>query len=593
MTGDQREKLDMAGLNWCDLDLDGEKGILVDEGVYPQALALLGLREVEERRKATTWDGVMNVTLEPEAAGQKPENSPYDIQLAGLGGSVGEPLVRVLKGLLPELKVNVTIRDLEGNAQAPIKEKSRLNIYLWSAPRGRYLEGKTTPRTLWGDEVDYQRFPFPPSKTGVVILEPNSGWPVAELVGKNDLYIFHNLAYSGSVREARIFKQILDQVLLLRKLSDAALKKQVGYQSITASIWRSETNSDRVITQLREHLAPFTKRDIVLHGRRAETYYPEEDSLFHVVLWGSPQEGASNQAPNRMWGFGVTHRNNAFLPSGRGLAITDQETGWAVGELVEERILYVHHNASYEGGTNEAKILERTFQEAAKLLKMTPKERDAAFLERDREGYITRCMAGRKGEIDKGERVVNQLDDQVKSLQSQLVDAIRKLDLEHGKLQGMRVTESETATYFAKEFNNLLSIPQVRRVESLQDRIFVYTNTLFCTDPRTDIVYEIGEFKIEIQLSGLVRWFNTTRRVDAYLPKMNAPHVQESGEACLGNLKQVLPDLIARYEFSTVAILAIEFVQSVNVVDANEAWGPTITSWPKAKEQPQEKVQGA
>ena len=58
---------------------------------------------------------------------------------------------------------------------------------------------------------------------------------------------------------------------------------------------------------------------------------------------------------------------------------------------------------------------------------------------------------------------------------------------------------------------------------------------------------------------------------------MHAPHVFKEGKACLGNAEQVLPDLIAKYQFSIIAMYAIQFIESVNVEDSA---GSRITQWP-------------
>ena len=60
---------------------------------------------------------------------------------------------------------------------------------------------------------------------------------------------------------------------------------------------------------------------------------------------------------------------------------------------------------------------------------------------------------------------------------------------------------------------------------------------------------------------------------------MNAPHVDENGNACMGNTKDLFPTLIAKREFASVAELAIAFVESVNLDDN---WGKFLDRWPIA-----------
>ena len=123
----------------------------------------------------------------------------------------------------------------------------------------------------------------------------------------------------------------------------------------------------------------------------------------------------------------------------------------------------------------------------------------------------------------------------------------------------------------------------VTNIEVDDKKIKVFTDTLYCTDPRTDILHEIGEFRIEISFNGkedCVRWFNLTRDINGNMPDMQAPHVFKNGKACLGNAAEIFPELIANFEFAAVALVAIQFIESVNTDDSA---GKHIDSWPIAK----------
>jgi len=119
---------------------------------------------------------------------------------------------------------------------------------------------------------------------------------------------------------------------------------------------------------------------------------------------------------------------------------------------------------------------------------------------------------------------------------------------------------------------------------STEGVIEVYTDTLYCKHPKTSVVHEIGKFKIIISNDKTEpTWINLTRQVDGYM----APHIDSDGEACLGNMEEVFPELIANYEYSIVIQLAIQFVESVNIngtyVDPNKFPKANLTKKPVKK----------
>jgi len=123
------------------------------------------------------------------------------------------------------------------------------------------------------------------------------------------------------------------------------------------------------------------------------------------------------------------------------------------------------------------------------------------------------------------------------------------------------------------------TLEHVQQVESTATAILVFTDTLYCTDPRNDVVHEIGKFRIELPLAGnKICWFNLDRQVHNF----HAPHISGSGGACLGNMSSVFPGLLAAREFYAAADLAIAFVQSVNT---NDGWGCHISDWPIAEKK--------
>ena len=70
--------------------------------------------------------------------------------------------------------------------------------------------------------------------------------------------------------------------------------------------------------------------------------------------------------------------------------------------------------------------------------------------------------------------------------------------------------------------------------------------------------------------------YNLTRKIN----DKHHPHVDSDGVPCLGNIAKAIPDYMAGYEFSVVAMLCIEFLKTA---DPNDGWGATVKDWPVIK----------
>lgn len=135
---------------------------------------------------------------------------------------------------------------------------------------------------------------------------------------------------------------------------------------------------------------------------------------------------------------------------------------------------------------------------------------------------------------------------------------------------------------FADEYDRLTAIDKVKAVRVTNGALLVFTHPLIATNPKGGKKHELGEYMIVIRTDGVddgVRWFNSTRRVRTVQPGMNAPRVYPDGTACIDEIKETLLELIAQFEFATVAELAIQFVETVGEDDLSKF----IDKWPPAK----------
>jgi|GEM_PF-4473021 len=203
-----------------------------------------------------------------------------------------------------------------------------------------------------------------------------------------------------------------------------------------------------------------------------------------------------------------------------------------------------------------------------------PQPQGDPALAQARQQYIEIC----------GERVkkaLKEASDKVAAAKSEIRDSeqrffdLTRLDA-FGRVSG---SEEEQRVAFAQEFERLLAVPRVLDVRVIQGAVLVYTDLLHATHPETGATHELGKFMLYISIDGKndgVRWFNSTRRVDAVRANMNAPYVYESGRARVTEMRETFVELIGRLELSAVAELAMNFVETVE----NDEMGRMLDHWP-------------
>lgn len=199
-----------------------------------------------------------------------------------------------------------------------------------------------------------------------------------------------------------------------------------------------------------------------------------------------------------------------------------------------------------------------------------------------RAAYVTECSGRFEKTVAGTRQAITTGEAEVKKLTEALVRRQRELNGSRRKLEQLEACKGGELEKYGREFDRLLDVPKVRDVQAGSGVVKVFTDTLFCTDPRSGKRHEIGAFRIEINTAGSnggVSWFNLTRRVDGCNAGMQAPHVFPDGHACFGNTAETFAELIANYEFAAVAMVAVQFVESVNVDDAA---GKYIHNWPLA-----------
>lgn len=195
----------------------------------------------------------------------------------------------------------------------------------------------------------------------------------------------------------------------------------------------------------------------------------------------------------------------------------------------------------------------------------------------DRDGYVRECGKRFEKTLEGTRQKIAEGKKKIADLQLALTRAIRETMGCERKLQQMETCRGGEESKYGQEFDKLLEVPKVRRVEAKEGKVVIYTDVLYCVDSRSGKRHEIGAFRIELDTARVVpKWYNLTRKGPG---NHMAPHVSPQGDACLGNTAEIFPQLIGEYEFAAAAMVAIQFVESVNETDQ---WGRVISEWPVA-----------
>ncbi|MEI6118427.1 MAG: hypothetical protein WCP92_04230 [bacterium] len=389
---------------------------------------------------------------------------------------------------------------------------------------------------------------------------------------------------------------------LFKKLFGHFYKEQVGHKEIIlrdinvkVKSWDG-LNQEKFIAIIKEIFSP-VGIDIHLFVPHSSATTTKSDDKICIFIWSAPDSSQSIEPPANIWGIPVDCRDTAFGPTGSKTNII-YDGDYAVAEIVNGKHLYIFHDAVHKGTENEMNIFRMILEKSLAILSpdiMTEMNKKVALEEKfQREVltnrmdkhydimktyYIDICSHRLNKELKDLEKETQEGRNYIKTMQEDLIKKIRDIQNMEKRLIHLTSDKTDFLKDLGIEFDKLLQIPKVMNViTEAGGLVHVYTDTLYCTDPRTNLVHEIGKFKISVNTSG-VKWENLTRQVDAYEDGQMAPHIWKEGNACLGNMEHIFPELIANYEYSVVIQLAIQFVESVNVDDSA---GKHIDKWPLA-----------
>lgn len=196
-----------------------------------------------------------------------------------------------------------------------------------------------------------------------------------------------------------------------------------------------------------------------------------------------------------------------------------------------------------------------------------------------KHAYVKACEARRQAQFAEALAAHEAQRQELPPLEERFVQLTR-----HKHFASSALSESDHRENFLAELESVRQLPAVLDVRIIDGAILVYTDKLLTTNPATGRKHEIGSFLIHIRLDGRehgVRWFNSTRRVDAVREGMNAPNVYADGTPGASEMKETFLELIARCELSVLVELAMQFIETAE----NDEFSKFIDRWPLAQVQ--------
>lgn len=577
LTDKQKASLAQAAIPFATQSApDGESGIVVRRRHFKRALKVLAARLAVSLPLAGQ-DKMHEAVIYSAPARKNPCTARFTPSSTCKILTERRLLAVARDVLAGHLDGDIVVHSGTGHVLKPPKD-GNIHIFTWSSPAGR--QRYAGPTRVFGIPLAESANACQSSGAGIPLIDEATRYPVGEQVGKC-FYVHFNLLASSPDVQVAAFTRILQ-----RFLSDCnpekfvpAIVQQVLGQDDVESISDCQGHTEGLDDQVSQVITPLTRA--ILGSRIGESFLiaecngknqrPTREGMFRIFLNSSPLGTPCLPTPPELWSMPLLADSSAFVPSGLGVPVVD-DGGFIVAELVGGN-LYVHAGLVHYGSRYEALLFARLLKAVRDLWKgrgETGNDLDTSGIRLQDECW--RQVTAVTAAIGDSQ----ELRAEARAAQQQLATALKSTRQREQELYQL---ERSPSADLEREFDELCNTAKIIKAEVSSDGILLFTDVLYCRDPRTGLTHEIGEFKIWIPAdpSQRLQWLNQTRTVYANEQHMHAPHVGKNGYACLGNTEDLFPMLIRQREFATAAQLAIAFIESVDVADK---WGACINRWP-------------
>jgi hypothetical protein len=275
-----------------------------------------------------------------------------------------------------------------------------------------------------------------------------------------------------------------------------------------------------------------------------------------------------------MWGFPTACRDSGYHPSGDGIAIIDNATGWCVAELFPHQ-LYVHHDLCECNRQSELDILEQLLVEVLPHMSLVSTDTAAWLLLQFIKLYNreqTKMLRDTRTSIEADERTLTCLKAEVTQISGRLAGRRLKLTQLEGVVHNV---DSQLAILNALQSHSMATAVKVEH-----GVIEVITSRLYAVDPRTSVVHRLGAQTITIHPDGKnggVRYVSREGNISG--TGRAIPHVTKEGFIAHPEALVAITELLALQKFDEVFDMAI---QAATEVIADHTMGADIAKWPPA-----------
>ncbi len=629
----QAEKLKGASISFYDFTLGDERGVMIEES---RLLATLEVLQANiAKQDPTTYDGIVRVKIEAylEVATQPDAGIRSGTWKGKNKDGMAQIAAQILK---PRLQKGIMIHNPQA-VVAPI-EDGLFHVHIYSSPKScKSGEGVTVPSMVWGIPSTSSKNAWPRSGTGRAITDESGKYAIAELVGENNLYILQDLAANAGADDLALFSHVLMRAIYLlepRQPQDALralfieeCRKCFSYAVLAQDNLSAdaETENPRAVAKALAALIRTTRLEeqrLLKHESLSlDRFGVEYDNLLRVPKvtdvkveggeirvftktlyckdghgqWreiGAFQIALNPKEKSPRW-HNLTRQVNAFKPGMQaphvwpagnaclGNTVTTFETLFNAQQWAIAAALAIEFVESVNLGDPAGKYIGSwplgtpPADPEAKPEVAVDNEAHQAH----RRKYMLACSSRmdelvvlmRNGLIEKRK--------EIERLEAKLIQLLRAKLIATRQTKGLTFCDS---AQFAREFDALQSMPKVQEIRVEPRSLSIVTDTLVAVHPNTSDRHSIGRFKITIQMDGhgdSIRWVCLDATTHGCVKNQQAPQVLNSGRAFLSEIKESFAELIASAQFSTVAQLAIEFIEQVNV---DEPGGAQISNWPRA-----------
>lgn len=337
-----------------------------------------------------------------------------------------------------------------------------------------------------------------------------------------------------------------------------------GEENVIVERWGSDADKSLFTKAVSDILLPLlADKKVRIYNTKARKPLTDDQNEFQISFCDSPIQGTYVREPDTPWGEDVGETTAYPWIAGTPIIIDDFEVG-----AFDRHNLYIYFHIDASCSTF-IRILEyvRDHWDA---------EIDVDVYE---AAYAWQCTDRVAKELKDIETSLKSRQNEATNYRKQLAEAINSIELLQKKLTSMKTIEADGMDKFRTEYHNLLTYEHIQSVSVRGDAVVVDTDALFCVDPRTDIEHLVGEFWIVIDpVEVKVRMFNKLFRIDGMRPRQNAPHVWSDGSPCLGNIGNIVPELIGRREYPALAGICIEYLQAIN--QHHDEAGKHVHKWP-------------